>query len=92
MNKVPEVRSDLDIPAPRRGGPRGPTKWGLLKTMPVGHSATWRFTTREEMERFRNTLSSTCHRYSKQLDRQFTVRTLPPDEDGFIGVGVWRTA
>lgn len=86
----PEIRDDLGIPAEKRGGPRGPSKWGLLKELEVGQSAVWRFDTREEMERFRNTLSSTCHRYGSNLGRVFTVRTMKPDESGLMRVGVWR--
>ena len=90
MTFHPEIRSDLELPPETRGGPRGPSKWGMLEDLKIGQSAIFRFDTKEERDRFRNTLSSTAHRYGKKLDRKFTVRTMEEDDDGLLRIGVWR--
>ena len=88
----PIVRDDLPIPSPDRGGRGGARKWGVVVELEPGQSATWEHMDKDEMERFRNVLSSTCHRYAKKLDREYTVRTTPPQIPGVDPwqVGVWR--
>ena len=86
----PEIRDDMAIPDNKGGGPRGPQKWGLFQRLKVGQSALWTFGSKDELVRFRNTLSSNAHRYGQKLDRVFSVRTLEPTDDGLFQVGVWR--
>jgi hypothetical protein len=85
-----EVRDDLELPQSRRGRPHGATKWAVIPELEVEQSCVWTIPTAEELKKFRNVLSSTVHRYSRKLGREFTVRTLRQDDDGNFRIGVWR--
>lgn len=79
---VPEIRDDLELPTTRVGpSSNRKSKWSWILDLLPGQSAILRAPTMEELEKVRNVLGSTAYRFGKQHNRQFTVRTLEPDED-----------
>lgn len=80
---VPEFRDDLELPETRVrtvGSPQsGGSKWSWVLDLSPGQSAIIKLPTHDELARIRNILGSTVHRFGKQYNRKFTVRTLERD-------------
>ena len=88
---IPVILTDAPLPTKRKGGRPHMVQWAFLYELDPGQSAHFKFDSIEAMKKFRSHASSAVSRYAKGIDKKFSVRSVPQDEEGMFGIGIWRT-